>query len=118
MGGDVVAGTNLVDALKVFENDPDTEGIIVVGEIGGRAENDAAEWIKDYHRRVKTPKSVSPPPRMFCDLAANIAAIGRSLPWLGAEKHRLAASWDTQVLGQARVKLLRKRSTKLLLMLE
>jgi len=56
MGGDVVAGTNFVDALRVFETDPDTEGIVIVGEVGGRAEEDAAEWIKDYHSRVKDPK--------------------------------------------------------------
>lgn len=56
MGGDVIAGTNLVDALRVFETDPDTEGIVVVGEVGGRAEEDAAEWIKDYYSRVKNPK--------------------------------------------------------------
>lgn len=56
MGGDVLAGTTFVDALKVFENDPDTDGIIVVGEIGGRAEMDAAEWIKDYHSRTADPK--------------------------------------------------------------
>ena len=56
MGGDVVAGTDFVDALKVFENDDDTEAIIIVGEVGGTAEEEAAEWIKDYKRRVKDPK--------------------------------------------------------------
>lgn len=59
MGGDVVAGTSLVDALKVFETDPDTEGIVLVGEVGGRAEEEAAEWIRDYRKRVKQPKYVS-----------------------------------------------------------
>ncbi|KAK5134421.1 hypothetical protein LTR08_006468 [Meristemomyces frigidus] len=52
MGGDIIAGTNLVDALRVFEADPETEGIILVGEIGGRAEEDAAEWIKEYRSRM------------------------------------------------------------------
>lgn len=56
MGGDVLAGTNFVDALTLFENDPDTRGIILVGEIGGTAEMDAAEWIKDYRRRTVDPK--------------------------------------------------------------
>jgi succinyl-CoA synthetase alpha subunit len=56
MGGDVLAGTTFVDALKVFENDPDTDGIIIVGEVGGTAELDAAEWIKDYRSRTADPK--------------------------------------------------------------
>lgn len=59
MGGDIVAGTNLVDSLKVFEQDPETEGIILIGELGGRAEIDAAEWIKDYRKRMKDPKPIA-----------------------------------------------------------
>jgi len=59
MGGDIVAGTNLVDSLKVFEQDPETEGIILIGELGGRAEIDAAEWIRDYRKRVKNPKPIA-----------------------------------------------------------
>lgn len=56
MGGDMLAGTNFVDALKIFETDPDTEGIILIGEIGGEAELDAARWIEDYRRRNPNPK--------------------------------------------------------------
>ncbi|TQB68111.1 hypothetical protein MPDQ_004016 [Monascus purpureus] len=58
MGGDMLAGTNFVDALKIFENDPDTGGIILVGEVGGTAELDAAEWIADYNRRCANPKPI------------------------------------------------------------
>jgi succinyl-CoA synthetase alpha subunit len=56
MGGDVLAGTNFVDALKIFEHDDTTEGIVLIGEIGGEAELEAAEWIKDYRKRVANPK--------------------------------------------------------------
>jgi succinyl-CoA synthetase alpha subunit len=59
MGGDIIAGTNMVDALKVFEQDPETHGIVLIGEVGGRAEEDAAEWIKDYHKREKNPKPIA-----------------------------------------------------------
>lgn len=56
MGGDVLVGTNFVDALKIFEYDDDTEGIILIGEIGGEAELVAAEWIKEYRKRSTNPK--------------------------------------------------------------
>ncbi|CZR70140.1 probable succinyl-CoA synthetase subunit alpha [Phialocephala subalpina] len=59
MGGDVLAGTNFVDALKVFEHDDDTEGIILIGEIGGEAEPEAAEWIREYRNRSSNPKPIS-----------------------------------------------------------
>ncbi|KAJ4301745.1 hypothetical protein N0V90_003838 [Kalmusia sp. IMI 367209] len=59
MGGDVIAGTNHVDALKVFEHDDDTEAIIIVGELGGTSEEEAADWIRDYRKRTKDPKPIA-----------------------------------------------------------
>lgn len=48
IGGDPIHGMNFIDCLEMFENDPQTEGIVMVGEIGGQTEEDAADYIRNH----------------------------------------------------------------------
>ncbi len=51
IGGDPLIGTEFIDALQAFGDDPDTEAVVLIGEIGGNAEEEAAGWIKAHFKK-------------------------------------------------------------------
>ncbi|PYV94397.1 MAG: succinate--CoA ligase subunit alpha, partial [Acidobacteria bacterium] len=51
IGGDPIIGTNFVDAIDLFNRDPMTEAVVMIGEIGGSAEEAAAEYVKTHMRK-------------------------------------------------------------------
>ncbi|HAG90372.1 MAG TPA: succinate--CoA ligase subunit alpha, partial [Bdellovibrionales bacterium] len=73
IGGDPVNGTNFIDVLEMYNKDPNTEAVIMIGEIGGSAEEDAAEYIK---REFKKP--------VTCFIAGATAPKGKRMGHAGA----------------------------------
>src|SRR5689334_9520162 len=77
IGGDPLIGTSFIDALSLFASDPETEAVVMIGEIGGNAEQDAAAWIAQHFRKPFVGFSAgqtAPPGRRMDDTDAILVA--------------------------------------------
>ncbi|MGB1589388.1 MAG: succinate--CoA ligase subunit alpha [Candidatus Poseidoniaceae archaeon] len=113
IGGDPVNGTGFIECLEAFENDPQTEAIVMIGEIGGNAEQDAAAWAKENCTKpiVGFVAGATAPPGKRMGHAGAIISGGKGTAeekFAAFEAAGIACAKDPSELGQVLLESLEK----------
>jgi succinyl-CoA synthetase alpha subunit len=114
IGGDQIIGLNFVDLLEMFERDPETEAVILIGEIGGTAEEEAAQFIKKFFRKpvLAFIAGLTAPPGRRMGHAGAIIAGGKGTAkekMEALEKAGAKVVGNPALVGEEIAKMLRKR---------
>ena len=112
VGGDPIGGTSYLDVVKIFADDPETKGLILIGEIGGDAEEEAAAWIKTNFKKpvcAFIAGATAPPGRRMGHAGAIVAgSSGTAAAKIEAMRAAgITAAETPAVVGERMIKLLK-----------